>query len=124
MHITLLQSNTETVNEVYYLFENLLPKYYNNMDINNSEKNYILNKRRQRFNLIYGYAHGVAYLLDPRYLGEDMDITLKESVENLIFSFGSNEDNNVEIMEKSFIEYNDFMFKNKEDNLFRYKIQV
>ena len=40
------------------------------------EKTYLLNFVDKRCKLITGEAHGFAYLLDPRYLGESMEFTL------------------------------------------------
>jgi hypothetical protein len=36
---------------------------------------------------MYGDAHGVAYVLDPRYLGDRMSRTLRKEIEDFIFNF-------------------------------------
>ncbi|ETM46094.1 hypothetical protein L914_08973, partial [Phytophthora nicotianae] len=38
----------------------------------------------KRFNFIYGYAHGVGYVLDPRYLGKGMDDETRGSVKYFV----------------------------------------
>ncbi|KAE9063969.1 hypothetical protein PF006_g30813 [Phytophthora fragariae] len=37
-----------------------------------------------KFNFLYGDAHGVAYVLDPRFRGKEMDTETRVGVENLI----------------------------------------
>ncbi|KAG6949645.1 hypothetical protein JG687_00014731, partial [Phytophthora cactorum] len=39
---------------------------------------------RERFDFVYGDAHGVSYLLDPRYVGKDMDNDTREAVVDFI----------------------------------------
>jgi hypothetical protein len=36
---------------------------------------------------MYGDAHGVCYLLDPRYLGDDMTWSLHNLIEDFIYNF-------------------------------------
>ena len=39
------------------------------------------------FQFIYGDAHGIGYLLDPRYVGAKMDKQLKGEIEEFLFNF-------------------------------------
>ncbi|KAG3160184.1 hypothetical protein PI124_g1954 [Phytophthora idaei] len=75
-----------------------LPKLFNALSI----PIYYLGKIRQilkeRFDFIYGDAHGVAYLLDPRYLGQNMDGGTREQVQSFITQWhGSNQEEAVSL---------------------------
>ena len=66
-YIISFQKNSTTVSDVYNIFENILPNYYNTINLNNNELNYISNRIKNRFDLIYGDAHGIGYLLDKYF---------------------------------------------------------
>ena len=51
------------------------------------KKTYLKKLAVDRFQFMYGDGHGVAYLLDPRYLGDGMKSDLKDEVEDFIFQF-------------------------------------
>ena len=42
---------------------------------------------KDRFQFIYGDAHEIGYLLDPRYVGAKMDKQLKGEIEEFLFNF-------------------------------------
>ena len=50
------------------------------------EVSYLENLSDERFQFIYGDAHGLGYLLDPRYVGEKMGRKLKEELEDLLLN--------------------------------------
>ena len=51
------------------------------------KKTYLVELVRKRFQFMHGDAHGVAYVLDPRYLGDRMSRTLRKEIEDFIFNF-------------------------------------
>ena len=54
--------------------------------LNTAERSYLKALTGERFKFMYGDAHGLGYLLDPRYLGEDMEDSLKTELELSIFN--------------------------------------
>ena len=46
---------------------------------------------KERFDFTYGDAHGVGYILDPRYIGDGMSQQVSNKIEDFIFAF-PNED--------------------------------
>jgi hypothetical protein len=56
-----------------------------------SEQADVRTKISDRFNVVYGDAHGVAHLLDPRFAGFGMDETTKEQVEQFIIGWNGSE---------------------------------
>ena len=52
-----------------------------------TEIEYIKELIKSRFQYIYGDAHGVGYLLDPRYTGEKLEPKLREELEEFIVNF-------------------------------------
>ena len=56
-------------------------------NISSGKKDYLVKLVKDRFNFMYGDAHGVCYLLDPRYLGDDMTWSLHNLIENFIYNF-------------------------------------
>ncbi|KAF4142292.1 hAT family C-terminal dimerization region, partial [Phytophthora infestans] len=54
-----------------------------------------------RFELTYGDAHGIAYLLDPRYTGIDMDASLRGAVEDFVVQWHDEEKADAVIVELS-----------------------
>ena len=58
-----------------------------NLFITNEEKNAILEIVNKRWSNNYNDGQGVAYMLDPRFLGKDMDIDTYNSVEEFILNW-------------------------------------
>lgn len=75
--ITLFQSDKVLVSEVFNGLNNLSEKLTNLPFVTEGEKIYLASIVRHRWDFIYGDAHGIAYLLDPRYLGRNMETSLK-----------------------------------------------
>ncbi|KAG2886416.1 hypothetical protein PC129_g10080 [Phytophthora cactorum] len=71
------EKNTKPPSDVYRMFLEL-PEQYNALSIPISDLGKIGQILKERFDFIYGDAHGVAYLLDPRYLGQNMDDGTRE----------------------------------------------
>jgi hypothetical protein len=72
---------------VYKAFVELEEKMRNLPNVEADKKAYLVELVRKRFDFMYGDAHGVAYLLDPRYLGDGMLRTLRKEIENFICKF-------------------------------------
>jgi hypothetical protein len=51
------------------------------------EKSYLDELIHSRCDFIYGDAHGVAYLLDPRYMGDGMSFNLEDELEEFIWAY-------------------------------------
>lgn len=71
---------------------------------------------QERFQFIYVDAHGLGYLLDPRYVGHGIEIALREELEDFILK--RNEDK----AEETFCQLNAFHLwaqTQKEQNRFR-----
>lgn len=56
-----------------------------------AEQAAVRSKIAARFNFVYGDAHGVAHLLDPRFAGVGMDVNTKEKVETFVTSWHGSE---------------------------------
>lgn len=75
--------------DVYHSFSELLRTYASMACVSKKERALISSCVGERLSSIYGDAHGVAYALDPRYLGIDLDGAQKQSVERFIVSYCS-----------------------------------
>ena len=75
------------MSDVYVSFLNLPLKFETEEAMSNLteiEINYIQELTRSRFQFIYGDAHGLGYLLDPRYIGEKLEPKLRDELEVFI----------------------------------------
>ncbi|KAG3000897.1 hypothetical protein PC121_g2034 [Phytophthora cactorum] len=61
-----------------------LPKKFDKISMPITAFAVITTVLRERFDFVYGDAHGVSYLLDPRYAGKDMDNDTREAVVDFI----------------------------------------
>ncbi|KAI9914441.1 hypothetical protein PsorP6_007582 [Peronosclerospora sorghi] len=69
------QSDSVSLWEVYLTFAKTPPEGINNIpSINRQEREYLLMLNHSRFDLMYRKAHGISYVLDPRFLGYGCDI--------------------------------------------------
>ncbi|KAF1322343.1 Zinc finger, c2h2, partial [Globisporangium splendens] len=76
-----------TLSQVYHCFAELLDTYASMEWVSKKDKALISSCVKERLHSIYGDAHGVAYMLDPLYLGEHLDATKKSDVEAFITSY-------------------------------------
>ena len=51
-----------------------------------NEYQYLVNVAQQRFEFMYGAAHGLSYLLDPRYLGQHLLPSVRCNLEELLMN--------------------------------------
>ena len=86
--ITIFQNDGVPVSEVYHAFTNLPDDFRAIANLTETELQYLCHVTDERFNFMYGDAHGVAYLLDPKYVGEGIsDVLFKRKLEDFIISF-------------------------------------
>jgi hypothetical protein len=94
--------------------------------INAEKKSYLVKLVRTRFEFTYREAHGVAYLLDPRYLGDNMTRKLCKEIEDFILQFPTPDGTTCyERKEKLVQEYTTFRIdalEEREKNGFRFKM--
>ena len=102
------QSDSVPISEVYYTFTSKMPASINAMTlIDGPERQYLLLvKKRMRF--MHGDAHGIAYVLDPRYLGMDMTPDQRIEVEDMIYSHPTLGPLTAESQEAMVVEYTNF----------------
>ncbi|CAI5712650.1 unnamed protein product [Hyaloperonospora brassicae] len=86
------------ISQVFPCYIELLAGYSAMEWVSKKEKALIISCVTERFNAIYGDSHGVAYMLDPLYLGESFDEQKKQSVDSFIVRFCENEGHTVDIL--------------------------
>lgn len=113
--IVYYQSDQVPVSEVYRTFLSKLPSSISAMkSISDAERAYLLQQVQKRMEFMYGDAHGIAYLLDPRYLGAGMSMEQRLAVEELILAHPrtntseSNDKPTVEHQQSVFEDYTNF----------------
>ncbi|TYZ53447.1 hypothetical protein PybrP1_002573, partial [[Pythium] brassicae (nom. inval.)] len=74
---------------VYDSFSELLRTYSSMACVSKKERALISSCVSERLSSIYGDAHGVAYMLDPRFLGANLEGVQKQSAERFIVSYCS-----------------------------------
>lgn len=80
------QSSSVPCSEVFYVFAKALPDALVRIaGLSKSERTYLLFLNQTRFNFLYGDAHGIAYLLDPRYIGDGLNADVRKNIEDIIF---------------------------------------
>ncbi len=93
----------------------------------NEEVNYLIKLSESRFKFMYGKAHGLAFLLDPRFIGEDLDITIRAELETILIDTPMDDKTpiNDERREVLFLQFTAFAIsamKEKKDDTFRFKM--
>jgi hypothetical protein len=85
--IVFYQSDQVPLSEVYRTFLVKLPMSIAAMKlIAEPERDYLLHLVKKRMEFMYGDAHGIAYLLDPQYLGVGMSVETRLKIEDLIMA--------------------------------------
>lgn len=118
--IVRFQSDTVPVSEIYRCFQVDLTQSFASLDcLEQSERTYLSDLLESRMHFIYGDAIGIAYLLDPRFLGHGMPMATKKKVEDLLFEYASDH------KEQLFLEYTRFVINacnDKEQGDFRFQM--
>uniref|UniRef100_A0AAV1VLK1 BED-type domain-containing protein n=1 Tax=Peronospora matthiolae TaxID=2874970 RepID=A0AAV1VLK1_9STRA len=103
------------LSQVFPCFVELLTVYSAIAWVSKKEKALITSCVTERFNAIYGDSHGVAYMLDPLYLGQFLDEQKKRNVESFIVRFCENEGHAVDILTQ-LAKYKAMVCELKENN--------
>ena len=124
-NIKIFQSDSVPCSDVYQAFLDLEKEMRNLRNVEECKKTYLVKLVKQRFEFMYGDAHGVAYLLDPRYLGDGMDRKLRKEIEDFIFGFPTKDGTTNEERKKQLAEeYTAFRVEaliEKQQESFRFK---
>jgi hypothetical protein len=129
--ITKFQSDCVPVSDVYVDFLNLPLKFETEAAkrvLTGAEIDYLKSLVKSRFQFIYGDAHGLGYLLDPGYIGEKLERSLRKELEYFIVKYPlengekSNEKNTV--VYRQLTDYLISANSHKERNSFRYQMFV
>ncbi|TYZ68144.1 hypothetical protein PybrP1_009897 [[Pythium] brassicae (nom. inval.)] len=75
------------ISEVYFEAKHLLTDFDGAFGLAAAELEYIKKVVTSRWQYVLGEAHGLAFLLDPRYIGKPMPRDYREQIEELIFRF-------------------------------------
>ena len=86
-YLVIFKADGVPLSDVYDCMNVKLPQYFKDMKLSRDELTYVLNCCNLRFELIYGVSHEIAFLLDPRFIGEGMTPTIKKKTENFIIEF-------------------------------------
>jgi hypothetical protein len=87
LHTTIVkfQSDKASLLDAFKSFNVLGPTLAALEGLSSQEQTYLIMLAKYRFNFMYGDAHGIAYMLDPVYIGDGLPLPLRESIENTIF---------------------------------------
>jgi hypothetical protein len=83
------QSNKVPIFEVMPNFHNLPAKYKKVMSSNiitRQEFEYLVILAQRRFQFMYGVAHSLSYLLDPRHIGDGLPANSRNSLEEVLIN--------------------------------------
>ena len=126
MFVKMFQSDAAPCSDVYKAFVELEDKMRSLANVDADKKAYLVKLVRDRFIFMYGDVHGVAYLLDPRYLGDAMLRTLRNEIEDFVYKFPSKDGTtNQARMEQMAQEYTAFRIdalKERQLSTFRFKM--
>jgi hypothetical protein len=95
--------------------------------ISRNELEYLKAKSSSRFQFMYGEAHGLSYMLDPRFIGEGMPRENRLQLEDVLYNFPADDEPRETFDEARaaiiFQQYTEFVIaatKEKEANSLRY----
>jgi hypothetical protein len=107
--ITMFQSNCTALPDVFKNFAVLGTTLSTLKDLHADEKEYLTKLAKYRFEFIYGDTHGIAYVLDPRYIGGRLPLNIREGVEETIYNhYFDDKESSAEKKAQIFQEYNAF----------------
>lgn len=75
------------ISEVYFEAKHLLTDFDSAFGLSTVEIEYVKKVVTDRWQYVLSEAHGLAYLLDPRYIGKSMTREYRDQIEELIFNF-------------------------------------
>lgn len=115
------QDDRAPISEVYFESKHLLTDFDAVFGLSTVELEYIKKVVTERWQYVLSEAHGLAFLLDPRYIGKSMTREYREQIEELIFNFPET-DNDISVNEERkraiSAEYTDYVIyaKNQRAN--------
>ena len=125
MFIKIFQSDDAPCSDVYKAFLDLEDKMHLIPELDQVKKTYLVELVRKRFQFMYGDAHEVAYVLDPRYLGDRMSRTLRKEIEDFIFNFpkadGSTSKERKDQLAREYTLFRTDSLNEREEKTFRFK---
>ncbi|KAF1327905.1 putative Transposase, partial [Globisporangium splendens] len=124
------ESERVAVSEVLPDFEAFPEQFQQVFDdglLSASELEYLVNLSEFRFQFMYGAAHGLAYLLDPRFLGKDLPAAKRQSLEEILINTPvgdeiSSDDENKEALYMQFTNFFIAASQERAKNTFRYQM--
>jgi hypothetical protein len=85
----MFQSDSATLSDVFKKFSHRCLTFTALEGFNDIEKSYLFKISKQRVEFMCGGAHGIAFLLDPGYIGDGMPLPIRERAEDTIFNHSS-----------------------------------
>jgi hypothetical protein len=83
--LSIFQDNSAPISDVFHYYNQLSVEMINNEFLSLDERQYILSLIRRRWDSLYVQeVHGLAYMLDPRYVGEKLSSENKISIRTLM----------------------------------------
>ncbi|CAH0478094.1 unnamed protein product [Peronospora belbahrii] len=115
------QDDRAPISEVYFESKHLLTDFDAVFGLTTVELEYIKKVVTERLQYVLSEAHGLAFLLDPRYIGKSMTRDYREQIEGLIFNFPKTDQDvgvNEERRRAMSAEYTDYVIyaKNQRNN--------
>lgn len=126
--IVKFQSDSVPVSEVVTAFNNI-PNEFQSLTawLTAAEIKYLKQLAANRFEFMYGDAHGMGYLLDPRFVGDGLSAEIRRQVEDLLVSIP--EDGKTASTEEGKMELHDQLtryviaaLREKNENSIRFKM--
>jgi hypothetical protein len=124
------QSDSVPVSEVLQDFNDLPMKFrslQNSGHANIAEVNYLVQRAESRYKFMYGRAHGLAFLLDPRFIGQGLIPAQRTELENILIDIP--QDNHTPVdqarREAIYMQFTNYVIsatKEKTDNTFRFQM--
>ena len=125
-YIKIFQSDSVPCSDVYQAFLDLEKQMKNLPNVNEDKRAYLVKLVQQRFEFMYGDAHGVSYLLDPRYLGDGMERKLRKEIEDFVYEFpnkdGNTNDERKKQMAEEYTAFRVEALNEKQQESFRFKL--
>ncbi|TDH71371.1 hypothetical protein CCR75_006591 [Bremia lactucae] len=81
------QDDHASISEVYFESKHLLTDFDAVFGLTTVELEYLKKVITEHWQYVLSEAHGLAFLLDPRYIGKSMTRDYREQIEELIFTF-------------------------------------
>jgi hypothetical protein len=122
------QSDSVPISEVLFDFTYTLIVSFTELKatiITEMEYQYLISITKQRYDFLYGDAHGFGYLLDPRFVGEKLSAELRSSLEDKLFDMKVSTADGEEAKVLLFLQYTEFLISaraEKANNSFRYEM--